>query len=97
MLLILSLTTFNPATVILFAGEGGLLFGWSAVFNHYTLRFMLWRSGALPWDYIKFLNSAADLILLRRVGGGYQFIHRSLQEYFAALDDEQIAAYAPPD
>lgn len=97
MLLILSLTTFNPATIILFAGEGGLLFGWAAVFNHYTLRFMLWRSGALPWDYIKFLNSAADLILLRRVGGGYQFIHRSLQEYFAALDDEQIAAYAPPD
>lgn len=97
MLLILSLTTFNPATIILFAGEGGLLFGWAAVFNHYTLRFMLWRSGALPWDYIKFLNSAADLILLRRVGGGYQFIHRSLQEYFAALDDEQIAADAPPN
>jgi hypothetical protein len=29
-----------------------------------------------------FLNDATSRILLRRVGGGYNFIHRRLQDYF---------------
>jgi len=29
---------------------------------------------------------AADRIFLRKVGGGYIFIHRMVMEYFAALE-----------
>jgi len=34
---------------------------------------------------------AADRIFLRKVGGGYIFIHRMLMEYFAALETEPSA------
>ena len=54
---------------------------------------MLWRDHRLPWRYAPFLPASADQILLRHVGGGYQFIHRTLQEYLAGLDAEAIAAY----
>jgi hypothetical protein len=53
--------------------------------QHFTLRFILSCNSHIPWDYVRFLNSAADRIFLRKVGGGYIFIHRLLQEYFASL------------
>jgi hypothetical protein len=64
----------------------GLLRGGLASFRHYVLRFLLWRTGAVPWLYVRFLDYAAERILLRKVGGGYIFIHRLLLEYFASLD-----------
>jgi hypothetical protein len=45
---------------------------------------MLWRSGNTPINYARFLDYAAERVLLRKVGGGYVFIHRLLLEYFAA-------------
>jgi hypothetical protein len=33
---------------------------------------------------IPFLNQATELIFLQRLGGSYRFIHRSVQEHFAA-------------
>jgi len=36
-------------------------------------------------------DPAADRIFLRKVGGGYIFIHRMLMEYFAALETESSA------
>jgi hypothetical protein len=60
--------------------EGGL-----AVIQHYTLRFILWRKKHIPWDYAAFLDYATDRIFLRRVGGGYIFIHRLMMEHFADL------------
>lgn len=36
--------------------------------------------------YVDFLDYAAERILLRKVGGGYMFIHRLLLKYFAELD-----------
>jgi hypothetical protein len=33
----------------------------------------------------KFLDHCARLILLKKVGGGYIFIHRMLLEYFAEM------------
>lgn len=38
----------------------------------------------MPWRYVDFLDFAAQRILLRKVGGGYIFIHRMLLDYFAA-------------
>jgi hypothetical protein len=71
----------------LFAGlVVGLLNGGLACLRHYVLRFLLWRAGSMPWNYPRFLDSAAERILLRKVGGGYIFVHRLLLEYFASLD-----------
>ena len=64
----------------------GLGFGGSACVQHYALRFMLLRNGDAPLDYAQFLDYAADRILLRKVGGGYIFTHRLLQEHFAGLE-----------
>jgi predicted NACHT family NTPase len=65
-----------------------LRLGGFACLQHLALRFALWRSGALAWNIAAFLDEAADRILLRKVGGGYIFIHRLLLEYFAGLEDE---------
>ena len=63
----------------------GLNRGGSAVIKHYALRLILWRNGYTPLNFIKFLDHCAKLILLKKVGGGYIFIHRMLLEYFADL------------
>ena len=66
----------------------GLNRGGSAVIKHYALRLTLWRSGYTPFRFINFLDHCARLILLKRVGGGYIFIHRMLLEYFAELNPQ---------
>jgi hypothetical protein len=44
----------------------------------------------MPWNYSRFLDYCADRIFLRKVGGGYIFIHRMLMEYFASLDTQSL-------
>ena len=63
----------------------GLNRGGAAAIKHYALRFVLWRNGHTPFNFIKFLDYCAQIILLKKVGGGYIFIHRMLLEYFAGL------------
>jgi hypothetical protein len=70
----------------------GLTFGGYACLSHLALRFVLWRQGAMPWNYASFLDYAASRVFLRKVGGGYIFVHRLLLEHFAALPDAQSAA-----
>jgi len=62
----------------------GLVFGGVAYVAHYTLRFLLWRSGTMPWRYVRFLDEACERILLQHVGGGYGFIHPLFLDYFAS-------------
>jgi len=64
---------------------GGLVFGGTAYLAHYALRFLLWRTGAMPWRYVRFLEETTERILLQRVGGGYRFIHPLFLDYFASL------------
>jgi hypothetical protein len=64
--------------------------GGSAVIKHYVLRLTLWRSGYTPLNFVAFLDQRAKLILLKKVGGGYIFIHRMLLDYFAELTPESI-------
>jgi hypothetical protein len=45
----------------------------------------------MPPNYVSFLNYATERIFLRRVGGGYIFIHRLVQEHFAEHEEELIA------
>ena len=74
----------------LLLGQGFfLLFGGKAVILHLVLRYFLWRKGYLPWNLARFLDYAAERIFLRKVGGGYIFIHRLLQDYFASLYQDQ--------
>jgi hypothetical protein len=37
------------------------------------------------WRLVPFLDHCVDLIFLRRVGGGYIFVHRLLMEHFAEM------------
>lgn len=48
--------------------------------------------GFFPWNYDHFLDYATERIFLRKVGGGYIFIHRMLMEYFAGLTPEEQQA-----
>jgi DNA polymerase III delta prime subunit len=64
----------------------GLRYGGTAFIQHFTLRLLLRYAGDIPLNYPRFLDYAAERILLRKIGGGYIFIHRLLQEYFASLD-----------
>jgi hypothetical protein len=70
-----------------FAMLGGMRYGGRAVVQHALLRLALWRAGATPapWRYVRFLDYAADRVLLRKVGGGYIFIHPLLMDYLAGL------------
>jgi transcriptional regulator with XRE-family HTH domain len=63
-----------------------LLNGGYACLQHAVLRCVLRFQGYIPWNYSRFLDEAAARMLLRKVGGGYIFIHRLLLEYFASYD-----------
>jgi hypothetical protein len=42
------------------------------------------------WNSIVFPDICTCRIFLRRVGGGYIFIHRMLIEHFVEMDEERI-------
>jgi hypothetical protein len=69
----------------------GLIYGGAAYFQHYCLRFLLWRRGAIPWHFVRFLEEASGHLLLQRVGGGYRFIHPLFLEYFASLSTATLS------
>jgi hypothetical protein len=81
--LVLGITILGPVYGLI----SGLRYGGLAVIQHYTLRFILCLNGHIPWNYTRFLDYATGRIFLRKVGGGYIFIHRLLMEYFASLED----------
>ena len=66
-----------------------LAYGGQVVLTHFTLRFVLARYHYLPFRLVPFLDYATDRLFLRRVGGGYIFVHRLLRDYFAALYTEE--------
>jgi hypothetical protein len=61
-----------------------------AYFQHLALRFVLWRNDLAPWRYVAFLDYATERIFLRKVGGGYIYIHRLLRDYFAELWEKEV-------
>lgn len=69
------------AFIIAWLQMGGL-----APIEHMVLRAILFLTGRQPWRMLPFLDYAADLILMRKVGGGYIFVHRLLMEHFAAME-----------
>jgi len=66
---------------------GALIFGGGeAALKHLVLHHYLWIKGDIAWNYARFLDYASSRILLRKVGGGYIFVHRLLLDYFANLE-----------
>jgi hypothetical protein len=81
---------YGPLAVVMVAViSASLVFGGLAVIQHGVLRFILLRSGYGPLNYARFLDYAASRVLLRKVGGGYIFVHRLLLEYFAGIKNQE--------
>ena len=59
-----------------------LAYGWLAYFQHLRLRRRLYDRGHIAGNYSAFLNQAAERNLLRKVGGGYTYVHALLLQYF---------------
>lgn len=68
-----------------------LAFGGLASLQHRRLRSMLHEEGALPQDISQFLDYAAERNLVRKVGGGYTFVHALLLDYFSNLEQAPVA------
>jgi hypothetical protein len=61
----------------------GQIFGGFAWLRHYLVRLSLYLDHRqIPWRLEDFLTYATRLRLLRRVGGGFEFIDQELQGYF---------------
>ena len=72
-----------------------MLGGADVPIKHFVLRVLLSTSERIPWRLRPFLDSCAAQLLLRRVGGGYIFVHRYLLEHFAQLCREQQPKMPP--
>lgn len=64
------------------------MFGGLGVWDHFVTRIALASEGTLPFptrtgQLITFLDAMCDLIVLKRVGGGWTFAHRLLLDYLA--------------
>jgi hypothetical protein len=66
-----------------------LWYGGFDIIQHYMLRLILIIQGYTPHNYVRFLDYATERIFLRKVGGGYIFVHRLLMEHFAEMEPEQ--------
>jgi DNA polymerase III delta prime subunit len=76
------------ASVLVWALIAALVPG-AACIQHFTLRFILWCCGVIPWHYARFLDYATERMFLQRVGGRYRFIHDLLRDHFAAIEPKQ--------
>jgi MFS family permease len=96
--------TYDPKLLLAYALIFGILVGLTsglrsggiACIQHSVLRWQLWDNNFLPWNYVQFLDYAAEHLLLRKVGGGYMFMHRLLLEYFASLDEDEAQGLDHP-
>jgi NACHT domain-containing protein len=70
--------------LVMFIVSGG-----ATLIRHYVLRLILWVRGEAPLRYGRFLDQTAHLAFMRRVGGGYAFIHRLFLEHFASRHSTQ--------
>ena len=61
----------------------GIRFGGYAAIQHGVLERILVRNGNIPKNLPSFLDLSVQLIIMRKVGGGYIFTHRILMEYLA--------------
>jgi hypothetical protein len=51
--------------------------------KHFSLRFVLYQNGVIPWDLARFLNYCVERRLLLRIGGRYRFLHREILDHYS--------------
>jgi hypothetical protein len=66
---------------------GALWFAGADAIQHTVLRWLLWRRGRIPWRLSRFLGWCTRLVLLKRAGHGYRFMHGAFAEHFARGTD----------
>ena len=74
----------------LFGTISALYYGAFDLAKHVILRSMLALNNKIPFRYGHFLDYATERVFLRKVGGGYIFVHRLLQDYFADLEPAKV-------
>ncbi|MFK8113978.1 MAG: CHAT domain-containing protein [Rubripirellula sp.] len=81
---------FFSALVLLnlFTVLGALFFGLVDAIRHYTLRLMLYLTGAAPLNMAKFYDHMDELVLLQKIGGGYIFRNHLLFDHFSQREVE---------
>lgn len=62
----------------------GLIFGGLAAIQLSVIHFFLRVTGAIPKNYVDFLNYAVERSLLYKIGASYIFLHPLLQDYLAS-------------
>jgi hypothetical protein len=88
-LLISGMAVYKALAGVLFIGMIlGMSGSGASAYQHFFLRLTLYLNGYIPWNYARFLEYASALIFLKRVGGGYIFVHRLLLEHFAEIYKE---------
>jgi len=93
MLVVFFQSTLEFALILtIFAAFSSLGFGILAVARHLVLRILLKCTNTCPMRMVRFLDSMTNLGILRRVGGGYIFIHSLLLEHFAERKAEPGAS-----
>jgi len=77
-------------SALVFGFGASIIYGGTSSSKHLMLRMVLNSEGHIPQNYAHFLDYCVKRILLQRAGGAYIFIHRSLQEHFAQIDEKKI-------
>jgi hypothetical protein len=70
----------------------GFRYGGAACVYHWGIRMTLAWRGEAPVRYQYFLHDAEQRILLHRIGNGFTFPHRLLQEHLASHQDPEATA-----
>jgi hypothetical protein len=65
----------------LFGGAQAYRYGGLAFLHHWAIRLVLAQGRRIPLRYQHFLHDAEQRILLQRIGSGFAFPHRLLQEH----------------
>ena len=74
---------YGFAVGLCLATLAGLRFGGLDALYHYVLRFALFAERRIGLDLARPLDAASEIGLLRKIGGGYMFMHRLLLEHYA--------------
>lgn len=84
-----SFVPFALGASLYLGSSAGLAYGGLAALQQQALHRILSRHQLAPANYIHFLDYAAERNLLRKVGGGYMFVHLLLLDYFREKSAER--------
>jgi eukaryotic-like serine/threonine-protein kinase len=72
---------------LIFAAPAATWYGGQAVVRHACLRMLFGWCGTFAFRVVKFMSFAEQRMLVKSAGGGYVFLHKSVQDYFASLGE----------